>query len=126
MLETSSQTQLGSEEGNNREGKPVTRSVQVHQAAIIDVSHEKILTIEQERILLNKEHYEKLKTLLNHLGTRVEFPTAKTASCSFVQIGSIEALSAFKDCLSSICIIDYGVTNHMTSHTIFFSNYIII
>lgn len=59
----------------------------MHQAATIDVSHENIPTTEPEPILLSKEHYEKLKTLLNQLDTGVEIPTAKTAPCSFFQTG---------------------------------------
>ncbi|RVW63709.1 hypothetical protein CK203_052781 [Vitis vinifera] len=73
------QPQLGSKGGSNREGKLVTRSGQVHQAATIDVSHENIPTTEPEPILLSKEHYEKLKTLLNQLDKGVKIPTAKTA-----------------------------------------------
>ena len=109
--------QLGSKGGSNREGKLVTRSGQVHQAATIDVSHENIPTTEPEPILLSKEHYEKLKTLLNQLDKGVKIPTAKTAPCSFVQTGNIKALSASKDCLSSIWIIDSRDTNHITSHS---------
>ena len=112
--------QLGSKGGSNRGGKPVTRSGQAHQAAIIDVSHENLSPTEQEPILLSKEHYEKLKTLLNQLDTCAEIPTAKTGSCSFVQTSNIEALSASKDCLSSIWIIDSSATDHMTSHSNFF------
>ena len=120
MLETPyGKPQLGSKGGSNR-GKPATRSRQAHQAATINVSHENIPTIEQEPILLSKEHYEKLKTLLNQLDRRAEIPTAKTASCSLIQTGNIKALSAYKDCLSSICIIDSGATDHMTSHSNFF------
>ena len=95
----------------------------MHQAATIDVSHENIPTTEPEPILLSKEHYEKLKTLLNQLDKGVEIPTAKTAPCSFVQTGNIKALSASKDCLSSIWIIDSGATDHMTSNSNFFSNH---
>ena len=112
--------QLGSKGGSNRGGKPVTRSGQAHKAATIDVFHENIPTTEQEPILLNKKHYEKLKTLLNQLDTRAEIPIAKTASCSFDQTGNIKALSASNDCLSSIWIIDSGATDHMTSHSKFF------
>ena len=115
--------QLGSKGGSNRGGKPVTRSGQAHQAATIDISHENIPTTEQELILISKEHYEKLKMLLNQLDTRAEIPTAKITSSSFVQTGNIEALSASKDCLSSIWIIDSRDTNHITSHSNFFSNY---
>ncbi|KAL6313107.1 hypothetical protein AAG906_018822 [Vitis piasezkii] len=78
-------SKLGSKGGSNRAGKPVTRSGQAHQAATIDVSHENISPTEQEPILLSKEHYEKLKTLLNQLDTCAEIPTAKTDSCSYVQ-----------------------------------------
>ena len=39
---------------------------------------------------------------------------------------NIEALSASKDCLLSIWIIDSGATDHMTSHSNFFSNYTIL
>ena len=111
--------QLGGKWGSSR-GKPVTRSGQVNQVATIDLPLENIPATEQEPILLSKEHHEKLKTLLDQLNTHVEIPTAKTASCFFVQTGNIKALSAFKDCLSSIWINDSDATNHMTNHSIFF------
>ncbi|WP_438873926.1 hypothetical protein, partial [Vibrio cholerae] len=39
---------------------------------------------------------------------------------------NIKALSASKDCLLIIWIIDSGSTGHMTSHSNFFSNYTIL
>ena len=77
-------------------------------------------------VKLSKEHYKKLKTFLSQLETDAQIPTTNIVSHSFIQTGNIEILSASKDYLSSAWIINSGATDHMISHSKFFSTYTIL